>query len=195
MDKYHTHFLLSDDGKLDYLTDDPRSDFVQTTCNQKHCYAVTIIVEGGINSLEVITNDLKFYRPVVIVHGSGRLADVLGNLLEGITDATVIGYMLLFLQLSIAFVFVFIFREDKINQQLNLDSALWPQTGRERDDLVTSIARILEKQYRRYLSVFRLGSDTSLTNTIFRAIFKSNYQANLFSGSRVNFLYFQFKPI
>ena len=43
---------------------------------------MTIIVEGGVNTLEVIQNDLTRKRPVVIVHGSGRLASVLGNLLE-----------------------------------------------------------------------------------------------------------------
>ncbi len=93
LDKHHTHFLFSDDGRVDrYLTDDPRSEFIQNTCDVKHCYAVTIIIEGGPNSLEVILNDLKMKRPVVIVHGSGRLADILGNLLENTTNSTVIGY-------------------------------------------------------------------------------------------------------
>ncbi|CAF1178334.1 unnamed protein product [Rotaria sp. Silwood1] len=83
LDKYHTHFLLLDDGRLNhYLNDDPRSEFVKATCGQTHCHAVTIIVEGGLNTLEVIQNDLNAQRPIVIVHGSGRLATVLGNLLE-----------------------------------------------------------------------------------------------------------------
>ncbi|CAF2997434.1 unnamed protein product [Rotaria sp. Silwood2] len=83
LDKYHTHFLLLDDGRFNhYLNDDPRSKFVKTTCDQAHCHAVTIIVEGGLNTLEVIQHDLNDQRPVVIVHGSGRLASVLGNLLN-----------------------------------------------------------------------------------------------------------------
>jgi hypothetical protein len=93
LDKHHTHFLLFDDGKLgEYLTDNPRSDFIQNTCKEEKCYAVTIIVEGGLNTLEVITNDLKKKRPVVIVHGSGRLSDILSNLLENTSNSTVIGY-------------------------------------------------------------------------------------------------------
>jgi len=93
LDKHHTHFLLFDDGRLDeYLTDDPRSEFVQNTCEKENCYAVTIIVDGGLNTFEVIRNDLKKNRPVVIVHGSGRLADILGNLLENTANSTVIGY-------------------------------------------------------------------------------------------------------
>ncbi|CAF1622667.1 unnamed protein product [Rotaria sp. Silwood1] len=83
LDKYHTHFLLLDDGRLKhYLNDGPRSEFVKATCDQTHCHAITIIVEGGLNTLEVIQNDLNAQRPIVIVHGSGRLATVLGNLLE-----------------------------------------------------------------------------------------------------------------
>jgi hypothetical protein len=93
LDKHHTHFLLFDDGKLgEYLTDDPRSDFIQNTCKEENCYAVTIIVEGGLNTLEVIWNDLNKKRPVVIVHGSGRLSDILSNLLENTSNSTVIGY-------------------------------------------------------------------------------------------------------
>jgi len=96
LDKHHTHFLLFDDGKMgEHLADHPRSDFIeniQNTYKEENCYAVTIIVEGGVNTLEVIWNDLNKKRPVVIVHGSGRLSDILSNLLENTTNSTVIGY-------------------------------------------------------------------------------------------------------
>jgi transient receptor potential cation channel subfamily M protein 2 len=83
LDSYHTHFLLLDDGCLSHhLNDAPRSKFVEKAREQTNCHAVTIIVEGGSNTLGVIQNDLEAHRPVVIVHGSGRLASVLGNLLE-----------------------------------------------------------------------------------------------------------------
>jgi hypothetical protein len=55
---------------------------------------VTIIVEGGHYSLEVIANDLDNNRPVVIIHGSGRLADVLGNLLKNRMNSTSIEYVI-----------------------------------------------------------------------------------------------------
>jgi hypothetical protein len=95
LDKHHTHFLLFDDGKMgEHLADHPRSDFIeniQNTYKEENCYAVTIIVEGGVNTLEVIMNDLNKKRPVVIVHGSGRLSDILSNLLENTSNSTVIG--------------------------------------------------------------------------------------------------------
>ncbi len=74
--------MLDDGYLMHYLNDDPRSKFVKTMRDKKACHAVTIIVEGGVNTLEVIYNDLEKNRPVVIIHGSGRLASVLGNLLE-----------------------------------------------------------------------------------------------------------------
>jgi hypothetical protein len=174
LDKYHTHFLLFDDGRLDqYLGDGHRSDFIQNTCDGKDCYAVTIIVEGGRNSLEVIWNDLKKNRPVVIVHGSGRLADVLGNLLENTTNSTIIRYMLFSLKLLILFIFTFIFRRDKIEQQLDLYITSWPQIKDEKQKIITEIEYVLDQKFRPYLSVFRLGEDASLTNTIFRAVLRS----------------------
>ncbi len=65
-----------------YLTDQPRSDLVYELIQSTKCHSVTIIIEGGLDSLEVIANDLKEKRPVVIIHGSGRCATVIGNLLE-----------------------------------------------------------------------------------------------------------------
>lgn len=92
LDIHHTHFILFDDGRLDYyINDGPRTKFVTAACEQTDCHPVTIIVEGGINTLEVILNDLQAKRPVVIVDGSGRLANVLGKLLENASETTVIG--------------------------------------------------------------------------------------------------------
>jgi transient receptor potential cation channel subfamily M protein 2 len=92
LDVHHTHFLLFDDGRLDYyINDGPRTKFVKTACEQTDCHPVTIIVEGGVNALEVILNDLQAKRPVVIVDGSGRLANVLGKLFENASETTVVG--------------------------------------------------------------------------------------------------------
>jgi transient receptor potential cation channel subfamily M protein 3 len=85
LDKYHTHFLLLDNGRVNhYLDDRPRSDFVDAMRTKTKCHAITIIIEGGLNTLEVIRNDLKNKRPrpVVIIQGSGRLANVLATLIE-----------------------------------------------------------------------------------------------------------------
>ena len=92
LDVFHTHFFLLDDGRLDfYINDGPRTQFVKAACEKTGCHPVTIIVEGGVNTLEVIMNDLNANRPVVIVDGSGRLANVLGKLLENTNETTVIG--------------------------------------------------------------------------------------------------------
>ena len=92
LDIHHTHFLLFDDGHLNYYINDiPRTKFVQAACEQTNCHPVTIIVEGGFNTIEVILNDLRNNRPVVIVAGSGRLSNVLGEILENSTDSTTIG--------------------------------------------------------------------------------------------------------
>ena len=91
LDKHHTHFILLDDGCYGvYLDDRPRSDFVEAARAQTKCYAVTIIVDGGLNTIEVILRDLDCGRPIVIIHRSGRLANLLGNFLKDIDDKTII---------------------------------------------------------------------------------------------------------
>ena len=90
VEKHHSHVLLLDNGSLhDYLSDDPRSDFVEKMCKITKCYTMTIIVEGGYYTFEVILNDLKADRPVIIIQGSGRLADVVGTLLNKKKDDTI----------------------------------------------------------------------------------------------------------
>lgn len=91
--KHHTHFLLFDIGVSEtYLDDKPRSDFVKAACNNSKtsckCYAVTIIVDGGCNTPETILNDLEAEHPVVIVYGSGRIANLLGMLLASTSNET-----------------------------------------------------------------------------------------------------------
>jgi hypothetical protein len=85
LDENHSHFLLLDSGRVGvgvYLDDRRRSNFVTGACAEFECQAITIIIEGGFNTLEVIKRDLQAKRPVVIIQGTGRLANVLGTLLE-----------------------------------------------------------------------------------------------------------------
>ena len=92
LDVNHTHFLLTDGGCLDcHINDIARSEFVQATCDLTSCYPVTIIVDGGVNTLDVILNDLKNDRPVVVVAGSGRLSNVLGEIFKTISDSAIVG--------------------------------------------------------------------------------------------------------
>jgi hypothetical protein len=87
LEKNHSHFILLDRGCLGgYLSDKPRSDFVDNMHTNIKCHTITIIVEGGYHTLEVILNDLTADRPVLIIQGSGRLADIIGMLLETTSD-------------------------------------------------------------------------------------------------------------
>jgi hypothetical protein len=112
----HTHFLMLDDGsagehmmekpvdrdndehKMEikndryYLNDQPRLRFVNELTKLSGCHLVTILIEGGLESLDVIVNDIKANHPVVIIHGSGRCATVIGNLLELTRDQITIEY-------------------------------------------------------------------------------------------------------
>ncbi|CAF1110282.1 unnamed protein product [Rotaria sordida] len=75
LDPHHTHSILFDSGNLnEYLSDSQRSSFVQYVCDDKNshaCYAVTIVVEGGLKTPQVVQFDIDNGRPVVIIHGSG----------------------------------------------------------------------------------------------------------------------------
>ena len=92
-ERSHSYLLLVDDGSEGerktangneryFINDDPRTEFVNLIVKNSDCFAVTIIIEGGLYSLEVILNDLIHKRPVVIIHGSGRLATAIGDLLN-----------------------------------------------------------------------------------------------------------------
>lgn len=93
----HTHILLLDDGSEGerkteratdrfYINDVPRVAFVETITNLTKCHSVTIFIEGGLNSLEIILNDLNANRPMVIIRDSGGLATAIGNLFESAQD-------------------------------------------------------------------------------------------------------------
>ena len=49
---------------------------------------MTIIVDGGCHTPETILNDLKADRPVIIIDGSGRMANLLAMLLKNASNET-----------------------------------------------------------------------------------------------------------
>ncbi|CAF1014905.1 unnamed protein product [Adineta ricciae] len=158
----HTHCILFDDGRLNgYLADHERNELVTHASNQTNhtClfkgYGVTIIVEGGLNTLDVIENDIKNHRPVVLIEGSGRLADVLATLIEQcssfedndqwtLTDDDIRKVIEYFLPNPLA-----------------IDMPL----------AIRRIKQILQKKNRYLLHVFSLNRDNNVAETIFRAIF------------------------
>lgn len=182
IEKHHTHLLLLDDGRLGrYLDDRPRATFVKKACEIEKCHAVTIIVEGGGNTLEVIYHDLQAKRSIVIVHGSGRLANVLGNLLKNAGKTKPIEYVYVHIIKKKVFILCNV-RRDEIIKELKLCKRLWPEGESEPTNIVQSIEKILDVKYRRYLSIFELGQDVDLTNTIFQTVFDSKNIRILFSS-------------
>ncbi|CAF1336004.1 unnamed protein product [Rotaria sordida] len=157
LDKNHSHFLLLDNGRVNcYIDDRPRSDFVKSACTEFKCQAITIIVEGGFNTLEVIKHDLMAERPVIIIHGSGRLANVLGTLLENSNEETIP-------------------EEKDVKEQLeSVFHEHWSKIEENkenvRNDIINTIRELFKQEYRKYLSVFYLEHDRSLTDTIFKAV-------------------------
>ncbi|CAF1242408.1 unnamed protein product [Adineta steineri] len=158
MEKNHTHCILFDDGQLSgYLGDVQRHGLVVYACQQeKHtCYGVTIIVEGGLNTLEVIENDIKEHRPIVLIKGSGRLADTLATLIEqsSTTEKTDQNYPI----------------DEEIKKVVQY---FIPTPGNtEMNSTITRIKNILKKDNRYLLNVFSLNDDNNMAQTIFNAIF------------------------
>ncbi|CAF1382563.1 unnamed protein product [Rotaria sordida] len=157
LDKNHSHFLLLDNGRVNcYIDDRPRSDFVKSACAEFKCQAITIIVEGGFNTLEVIKHDLMAKRPVIIIHGSGRLANVLGTLLENSSKETIP-------------------EEKDVKEQLESVfhehwSKLEQDKEKDENSIIEAIRDLFKPEYRKYLSVFYLERDPSLTDIIFKAV-------------------------
>ena len=94
LEENHTYLLLLDTKTPGaHLNDESRIDFIKAFCDGKwehngngksKCYDVTVIVAGGPAKIKIILNDLEQELPVVIVYNSGRMASLLGMLLENI---------------------------------------------------------------------------------------------------------------
>ncbi|CAF3942716.1 unnamed protein product [Rotaria sp. Silwood1] len=167
LDKYHTHFIVIDEGDwVYYLNDQCRANFVYALQNcdapssdKSNLYSVTIIVEGGFNTLEVILNDLIHKRPILIINGSGRIASLLGTLLEDAKDDKAIESKII---------------EDKLKNF----PALLPAAMKGYNELLDRIKAVLDKRNRPYLNVFNLGCDEDLTEAVFRAALRSSQDKN-----------------
>ncbi|CAF1034271.1 unnamed protein product [Adineta steineri] len=159
IERNHTHCILFDDGKIgDYLNDGQRDALVKEACEDEdhECCGVTIIVEGGKNTIEVLQNDIQKKRPIVFIEDSGRLADVFASLINQTTDAKTDQQ--------------FIPSDEVVRKAL---TDFFPSL--DEDDITgitTRIQEILDKKNRHLLNVFRMDRDKSVAETIFKAIFK-----------------------
>ncbi|CAF3904829.1 unnamed protein product [Rotaria sordida] len=160
IERNHTHCLLFDSGKLyDYLSDSQRHQFVTEACKDTGdghtCYAVTIIVEGGVGSLGVLENDIEGKRPIVLIQGSGRVADLLAVLVEHTSNPDRNQY--------------WDPSEEKIVEALN---RYFPSLSDSDTSTATNqIKKILKKENRHLLHVFSIDRDQNVAETIFKAIF------------------------
>ncbi|CAF1023099.1 unnamed protein product [Didymodactylos carnosus] len=127
-------------------------------------YGVTIIVEGGLHTSEVIDNDLQHRRPVVIIQGSGRMADVIANLLDLTTRNE---------QTSPSA------RpsDDEIKRELKRMFPVWPHTSvfSKPEDILPIMNSIMNPSLRIYLNIYHLNGNTTLTETIFNAVFRAKF--------------------
>ncbi|UJR11208.1 hypothetical protein I4U23_015389 [Adineta vaga] len=159
----HTHHLILDNGQLcGHLSDMPRAQFVEQATRDGSCYGVTIIVEGGANTLEVIQADLGVKRPVVLLQKSGRISDVLASLIQLTTntDRTKLREP----------------TESEIEEQL--DTYFPALIGdKDRSTRIKQIIDVMKSSNRYLLHVYQLDAEKNVSETIFQAIF-SAYKDN-----------------
>ncbi|CAF3990732.1 unnamed protein product [Rotaria sordida] len=196
----HSHFFLLDDGTYyGYDIGDYRTRFVLETANyKKGVPIVTIVVEGGPDTLLTIYRDLSNSIPVVLVDGSGRVPNLLANFLIR-TDSM-------------------IRRNGKDNDGVNwkhvidikvpddieiLKTKFRPYTNeirdglrdiskgsktsdKEMDELLKCFLYCLQPAVRSKIRIFSLDSDESLDDTIFEAIVEAKQQESSEKNKAVN---------
>ncbi|CAF1002638.1 unnamed protein product [Adineta steineri] len=172
IERNHTHCILFDDGKLGgYLNDEHRSALVGHAMKDKddehECYGVTIIVEGGKNTIKILQHDIEENRPIVFIEDSGRLADVFASLINQTTDAKNDEQ--------------FIPSDEVVRKAL---AEFFPSLDKsEISKITTQIQELLDKKNRHLLNVFRMDRDKSVAETIFKAIFTMKNKQNEINNS------------
>ncbi|CAF0730867.1 unnamed protein product [Adineta steineri] len=171
----HTHCILFDSGRLnEYLSDSQRHQFVTEACEDKEdhhaCYSITIIVEGGLGSLEIVENDIHGERPIVLIQGSGRIADVLATLVEQTSnpDGT----------------------QDWDPSKNEVEQALdrfYPNIAySDKSSAIKRIQEILKEEHRHLLHVFSLDRDKNVSERIFKAIFTAKNKKKSVENTKQN---------
>ncbi|CAF4549278.1 unnamed protein product, partial [Rotaria sp. Silwood1] len=155
LEMHHSHYLMLDDGTTrNYDTQHYRTHLVthMAKINNEHDFfvpVVTIMVEGGLDSIENIYYDLRSNIPVIIIDGSGRAADFFTRWL--------------------------LWTKDLDNDVENQDIVCEIEELDDEDDIkqFTKVMYCLQPAVRFHLTVFNLNSDTDLSETIFRSICRS----------------------
>ncbi|CAF0835391.1 unnamed protein product [Didymodactylos carnosus] len=194
LEKNHTHFLLLDDGMLyDYDTKDYRTRFV-TAISRRFCTetqrnvvpVVTIVVEGGPDTLYTIYNDLKHGIPVVLIDGSGRVPNLLAKFLartknlvyekvdgekwKEIFDIDSADSKQILRQRFYAY-------EEEINDGLGQITGS-KKSDKDMEDLLYRFLYCLQPALRSHIKSFSLDSDRPLAETIFEAIIEARQKTS-----------------
>ncbi|CAF1229892.1 unnamed protein product, partial [Rotaria sp. Silwood1] len=168
----HSHYLMLDDGSIrNYEIGDYRTRLVthMARLNKEHDIfvpVVTIVVEGGQDTVNNTYYDLRANIPVIIVDGTGRAADFFTRWLFLTKD----------LENDVE-------NKDIICEIEELASSAGSQNinqndqendkSKQIDELMNRIMYCLQPAIRSRLTVFSLNSGVNLTETIFRSICRS----------------------
>ncbi|CAF1532094.1 unnamed protein product [Adineta ricciae] len=189
----HTHFLLLDDGTYyGYEIGDYRTRFVNEIAKYKDANVpnVTIVVEGGPDTLLTIYNDLCNNIPVVLIDGSGRVPNLLATFLkrtEGISsrkddDSTNWDEIVDIGQSENLF--------DQYEDEIRLGLKDISKGSKSSEETINHLFKCflfcLQPAIRCKIQVYSLDGDHDLDDTIFVAIIQTKQRESLKTKSGLN---------
>ncbi|CAM4967793.1 unnamed protein product [Rotaria socialis] len=166
VESHHAYMLLFDDAtQYGYLGDHQPTQFLEEALKNKgntNCYTITVIVEGGLNTPYTIRRFLEKNLPVVIIRGSGRMADIICDFLTPDAENA---------------------SKDKIKEVLkkkipNKESLKKEDYEEDLKTCANEIRKIIDVKYSDLLSVYSLNQNVNVAETIFNAIFKAKLSSH-----------------
>ncbi|CAF1110172.1 unnamed protein product [Rotaria sordida] len=195
----HTHFLLLDDGTyFGYEMGDYRTRFVTevSKCKDANVPIVTIVVEGGPDTLSAIYNDLRVGIPVVLVDGSGRIPNLLANFLTRTetminrnekTDENFTNWKeIVDIQDSEKLRNLFRRYEEEIRNGLKAISKGSRTSEKQMDELFNYFLYCLQPAIRNKIQIYSLESNYDLDDTIFEAIIQAKQKKSSETNSELD---------
>ncbi|CAF1054407.1 unnamed protein product [Adineta steineri] len=195
----HTHFILLDDGTYyGYEMGDYRTRLVNeiSKYNDTNVPVVTIVVEGGPDTLSTIYNDLCMGIPVVLIDGSGRVPNLFASFLnqtaamvkrdEKNNNDSTIWEKIIDIENSEILKEFFRRYEDEIRHGLKDISKGSKITEEKIDTLLKYFLFCLQPTIRRKIQIFSLDSDRDLDDTIFEAIIQAKKKKGLQTEAGLN---------
>ncbi|CAF3293085.1 unnamed protein product [Rotaria socialis] len=190
----HTHFLLLDDGTyFGYDIGDYRTRFVIEASSYKNenVPVVTVVVEGGPDTLTTIYKDLSNGIPVILIDGSGRVPNLLAKFLtrtesmiyRSVKDDSDTNWKQVIDVKEPDHVeklkTKFHSYEDEIYDGLKEISKGSKTSKEEMDRLFKYFLYCLQPAVRSKIRIYSLDSDQPLDDTIFEAIIEAKQEKSL----------------